>query len=190
MFTRRGFLVGLVASAGLTALKPSFAARLERHLDEIGGPLLEVPQRPKLVITAWREMETLHIGDPYEDYPRKTWRQYLLDQGMLPASARQWREISDLYWIEPSDLEKECPLWVGVWARTESSHALAYKYLDRLDLGPVVTTPNPDTGYLTFLDGPCIGSDYLGVQYSCDRALSFLQHRLNELGVGVAIEVM
>jgi hypothetical protein len=152
--------------------------------------LLEVPPRPKLVITACREMGTLHIGDPYGDYPSKSWRQFLIEQGDLPRTAREWRQVKDIYGIESSDLKDECPLWVDAWARTESSNALAFNYLERLDLGPVVTTPNPETGHLTFIDGACPGNDHLGVEYSCDRALSFLQHRLNELGVGAAIEVV
>jgi len=77
MITRRGFLRVLAAGAGLAAMKLSFAARLERYLAEHNAPLLEAPERSSLIITACRDMGSLHIGDPYEEAPFKTWREYL-----------------------------------------------------------------------------------------------------------------
>jgi hypothetical protein len=94
MITRRGFLRVLAAGAGLAAVKLSFAARLERYLAEHNAPLLEAPEHPSLIITACRDMGSLHIGDPYEGAPFKTWREYLEDQGeIVPGERIDFRRL-------------------------------------------------------------------------------------------------
>src|SRR5690349_15063680 len=83
MITRRGFIGFLAAGAGLAAAKLSFAARLERYLAEHGAPLIEAPSNPKRIITACRAKGSLHIGNPYERMPYRTWRQQLERSGLI-----------------------------------------------------------------------------------------------------------
>jgi hypothetical protein len=191
MITRRGFFGFLAASVGIVA-KVSFASRLERYLVEHNAPLLEVPQRPSTIITACREMESLNIGDPYKYPEPKTWRRYLEDVGdIVPGKRISFRRLYDDHGMKQKELDEECPdyIWFPNWCRTESPNAEAFFYLSRLDLGPELDGSKPGSPYLHFQDGPCPGSDYLGVQFSCDRALSLLQNRLNELGTGAAVVV-
>jgi hypothetical protein len=131
--------------------------------------------------------------DPYEETPFKTWREYLEDQGeIVPGKRIDFRRLRADHGIWPRELDTECPsdYWIDNWCRRESSNALAYRYLERLDLGPILDGRDAEMGYLDFVDGACPGNDYLGVQYSCDRALSHLQNRLNELGTGAAVAVV
>jgi (p)ppGpp synthase/HD superfamily hydrolase len=56
-------------------------------------------------------------------------------------------------------------------------------------IGPVLRGRSGEVGELEFMDGPHPGSNYLGVHARDDLSISLLQHRLNVLGTGIAVEV-
>ena len=75
---------------------------------------------------------------------------------------------------------------VDTWARVDSPNAKAFRLLEDLDLGPNLVGKDA-VGEIRFIDGPCPGNDYLGVEVDCDITISLLQKRLNELDTGIAI---
>ena len=76
--------------------------------------------------------------------------------------------------------------YIDSWSRHESPTAIAYNYLESLDLGPILNEPG-GVGEIYFIDGECPGNDYLGVNVPDDLSLSLLQERLNQLNQGVRI---
>ena len=72
--------------------------------------------------------------------------------------------------------------------RTDSPNARAYRLLENLDLGPSLTGQDA-VGELRFMDGPCPGNDYLGVEAADEATISLLQKRLNELDTGIRLSM-
>jgi hypothetical protein len=89
----------------LAAVTLSFAARLERYLAEHNAPLLETPDNPSLIITACGEKASLHIGNPYELAPCKTWRDYFEERGEIVRGERiDFSRLRNEYWVWPRQL--------------------------------------------------------------------------------------
>ena len=80
-------------------------------------------------------------------------------------------------------------MWFDTWARTESPNAIAYRYLDRLNLGSQLDGEKA-IGGIRLIDGPMPGNDYLGAEAEDAVSVSLLQQRLNELDTGVRIELI
>ena len=74
--------------------------------------------------------------------------------------------------------------------RVASPNALAFKLLEDLDIGPKLAGPGDEVGGLEFIDGDAPGHDYLGVHADDALSISLLQHRLNELDTGIAVELI
>ena len=74
------------------------------------------------------------------------------------------------------------------WCRTDSPNARAYRLLEKLDLGPNLTGKDA-VGEINFIDGPCPGNDYLGVEAPTQLDISLLQKRLNDLNTGIRITI-
>ncbi|MEX0324999.1 MAG: hypothetical protein AB3N33_02800 [Puniceicoccaceae bacterium] len=71
----------------------------------------------------------------------------------------------------------------GYWLRHESSTAMAYHFLEPLDVGPHIRHPDGEVvGELSFVDGPFPGCDSLFVKTDDGLSLSCLQWRLEQLG--------
>jgi hypothetical protein len=77
---------------------------------------------------------------------------------------------------------------VDTWARVDSPNARAYHLLEDLDLGSNLIGTDA-IGEIRFIDGPCPGNDYLGVEAPSMIDVSLLQKRLNELRTGISISV-
>ena len=91
---------------------------------------------------------------------------------------------------EPIDMNVQMDEWTvwDWWGPRDSCTARAYHYLESLDLGSEFDGPNA-VGGLDFVDGPCPGNDYLGVEALDPVSVSLLQKRLNDLGTGIKVEL-
>jgi hypothetical protein len=186
MITRRAFLIG----AG-SALTLSIVDKFVWHLDNKGKPLIEKPKDTgKVLFVHGDDDYRIDLGRTPEKFPTVTWREFLVEKlgHPNPTTLSQFREIYYNYDIKPRDLDTECDSYFGYWDQNESPTALAYNLLDGLDIGPVLKGPGDEVGGLEFIDGDAPGHDYLGVHADDDLSISLLQHRLNELGTGIAVE--
>ena len=130
------------------------------------------------------------LGNPEEGPPEMTIREFCLRYGEGDPET-WWREE----WLgadesEPIDVDMQMDEFAVAdrWLRTDSCTARAYHYLERLNLGADFNGPNP-IGGLDFIDGPCPGNDYLGVEAWDPVSVSLLQQRLNDLGASIKIEM-
>ena len=184
-FTRRQFLLSTAGAAGGFIL-PSFYTQALEFLAETGEPLLTPPKRvvDELIICTDRGWE-LNFGDPWEQVPDMTWREFL-----TRYHPETLDELDDHWGLEESELDDEAPWdWVvGPWCRIDSPNARAYHLLDNLDLGPDFSKPKA-VGGLLFTDCPCPGNDYLGVSVEDEISVSLLQQRLNDLDTGIRISI-
>jgi hypothetical protein len=98
----------------------------------------------------------------------------------------------DWCWDEDEDVDFDAQMdWWDVvdnWARVDSPNAKAYRLLEDLDLGPDLVGENA-VGEIRFIDGPCPGNDYLGVEVPTLVDISLLQKRLNELNTGIRVSL-
>ena len=137
-FTRRQFLLSTVGAAGGFIL-PSFYSRALEFLDQFGEPLLEPPKRvvDELIICSELDGE-LNLGDPWEQVPTMTWREFLTRYN--PDSLDELEDWD----LEESQLDDEAPEYTVVdpWSRVDSPNARAYHLLESLDLGPDLTGVN------------------------------------------------
>ena len=181
-FTRRQFLLSTIGAAGGFIL-PSFYSRALSFLDQFGEPLLEPPPRivDELVICSERDNE-LNLGDPWEQVPDMTWREFLTRYHSGPyGQPEEWG-------LEEVQLDDDAP-WDTVaedWCRVDSPNARAYRLLENLDLGPDLTGSKA-VGGLVFTDCPAPGNDYIGVAVEDDLSISLLQQRLNDLNTGIKV---
>jgi hypothetical protein len=188
MITRRSFLIGVGS-----ALTLPIVDKFVWHLDNNGLPLIERPSDPSKVLIVNRgDNYRIDLGRAPDEYPTATWREFLVDKlgHPNPTTLSQFRQLYYDYGIKPRDLDTDCDCYFEYWDQTESPNALAYKLLDELNIGPKLTGPSEEVGGLEFMDGPAPGHDYLGVHADDGLSVSLLQHRLNELGTGIAVELM
>lgn len=189
--TRRAFIVG----AG-SALTLPIVSKFEWFIRNEGRPLIEVPRHPvDTLFVGLYSHGQITLGPEISSPPTITWREYLTQNeawGDLPTRRSELREICNEYGIEPESLDSECDseFWIDSWGRTESPNARAYHLLSTLDLGPELCGGPGEVGELSFVDGPAPGNDYLGVHVYDDLSISLLQHRLNELGENIVVEVV
>ena len=188
MITRRTFLIG----AG-SALTLSIVDKFVWHLDNKGLPLIQKPKNPSKVLFVNMAYENqINLGRPPFDPPTGTWRELLVDAlgYKNPTTLSQFRKLYDDYGVKPRELDTECDCFFECWDRVASPNALAFKLLEDLDIGPKLAGPGDEVGGLEFIDGDAPGHDYLGVHADDDLSISLLQHRLNELDTGIAVELI
>ena len=184
-FTRRQFLLSTVGAAGGFIL-PSFYARALEFVDQFEEPLLEPPKRVVDELIICQEFEgELNLGDPREEPPDMTWREYLTryHPGSLDEFEFHWE-------LEEAQLDDAAP-WdkvIDSWGQFDSPAARAYHLVESLDLGPDLTGPKA-VGGLISIDGSCPGVDYLGVRAEDDISISLLQQRLNDLKTGIKVSL-
>jgi len=188
MITRRTFLIG----AG-SALTLSIVDKFVWHLDNKGVPYIQKPENPSKVLFVDRAYDyEINLGRFPDDYPTGTWRELLVD--MLghknPTALSQFKELYYDYGVKPHELDTECDDYYEYWCRIASPNALAYNLLEGLNIGTKLAGPGDEVGGLEFIDGDAPGHDYLGVHADDDISISLLQHRLNELNTGIAVEVI
>tara|TARA_B110000503_G_scaffold35622_1_gene58213 strand:- start:12544 stop:13107 length:564 start_codon:yes stop_codon:yes gene_type:complete len=182
--SRRQFLLSTAGAVGGFIL-PSFYHRALEFLDQFGEPLLEAPKLivDELIICSEREGE-LNLGDPWEQPPEMSWRELL-----TRYKPETLDNVEDDWEITESQLDDQADWdWViYFWCRSDSPNARAYRLLDSLDLGPVLTGQKA-VGGLVFTDGPCPGNDYLGVAVEDEISASLLQKRLSDLNTGIKVK--
>ena len=188
MITRLAFVIGVGS-----ALTLSIVDKFVWHLDNKGLPLIQQPENPSEVLFVDRAYDyEINLGRYPDDYPTGTWRELLVD--LLgyknPTTLSQFRELYYEYGVKPRELDTECDDYYESWALSKSPNVLAYNMLEGLDIGPKLVGPGNEVGGLEFIDGDAPGHDYLGVHADDALSISLLQHRLNELDTGIAVELI
>jgi hypothetical protein len=192
--SRRHFIAGAsAATAGL--IVPSFAERVLAHVANFGEPLLELsPQTNCLWHALPVDLEDsrgyllIDTSVPYSlEAPDMTWRQYLEIRGEPVETWLEDRNLKPDQLDEPAD-RVHMQNW---WDSTAGPSARVFNRMTGLEhqLGPQLTTPGSELGYVAFESGQYPGSWDQWVDVSCDAGLSCLQHRLNELRTGFRIEI-
>lgn len=182
--SRRQFILG--TAAGL--ILPSYYDKVLAYWESHGEALIEVPKKTEIeLIAVDRGGDGLQLnwGDPWEEPPEMTVREF----------ARRYFGDEE-YFIElreegpDIDLDAQMDWWdvVDCWGRVDSPNAKAYRLLESYDLGPDLVGKDA-VGEILFIDGPCPGNDYLGVEAPSLVDLSLLQKRLNELKTGIRISI-
>jgi hypothetical protein len=182
VISRRQFLLG--TGAGL--ILPSFFERALAYWENHGASLLDTARNADIQLFAvdrGGDGLELNWGDPWEEPPKLT-RRELAEKyyGGIDHYECYLEEDPDF------DLDEEADILevVDAWARVDSPNARAYRLLERYDLGAAFSGPER-VGEIRFIDGPCPGNDYLGVEAPSPLDLSLLQHRLNQLNTGIQI---
>jgi hypothetical protein len=205
---RRDFLslCGLVAGS---CLVPDAIARVIRDTCVLADqPYLILPRDPSDTLYALTTDGTtdfmLHYGDPFAANDPPTWNEYF--QEFEGFSFKDKKSVSQ-WWIEqvgdPED--EDDPMTIkadetidGValekWENRQEMHdgpaALAYRMLEDMPLddgrGEV---GGQRLGRLRFIEGDRPGSNLTYVEAPDLATLACLQHRLNELGQNIAIEI-
>ena len=181
--TRRQFIVG--TATGL--ILPSFYDKVFTFFENTGEAYLEPPRQANTdLFTAVDRGEgfQLNLGDPYEEPPQLTYREYA--RTCLNDNGEYLEELIE----EGFDLDAEMDLisYIDDWAYNASPNAKAYRLLESLDIGPDFASEHA-VGQLHFYDCPSMCSDYLGVHAEDEVSLSLLQKRLNDLDTGIRIKV-
>ena len=183
--SRRQFILG--ATAGL--ILPSFYDKVLTFYENTGEALIEAPRNPETELIAIDRGADgafeLNCGDPWEEPPEMTVREF----------ARRYFGTEE-YFIElreegpDIDLDAQMEWWdvVDTWSYVDSPNAKAFRLLAGLDLGTELTGKDA-IGEIRFIDGPCPGNDYLGVECPSPLDISLLQKRLNDLNTGIRISM-
>ena len=185
MISRRDFLIGAGSGLVLPRFFEKALARYENH----GEALLLPPEHARTTLTATREYCNnfqLFLGNVSEEPPSMTVAEYVERYSFLSME-----EAAEEYAEWGLSLDDEMP-WYNVfdaWCRKDSPNARAYELLSRFDLGCLRAHGDKKVGEILFINGPCPGNDYLGVEAPTELDLSLLQYRLNELRSGVHIEL-
>jgi len=203
---RRSFL-SLCGLAAGSCLVPDAVARIIRETCVLADqPYLILPRNPRSTLYALstdRKSEfMLHLGDPSEETPLPTWKEYFDEYEGIDISDKEavedwWRDQvgdpeEDPITIQADDeidgaaLEK----WENQQEMHEGPSARAYRLLEDLPLddGRGVGGDSP-LGELRFIEGDRPGSNLTYVEAPDLAALACLQNRLNELDENFAIEI-
>lgn len=201
---RRDFLTLSGLALG-SILIPSSVARAIRETCLLERqPLLVAPRRVAGILYAVDESGefTLHYGDPYAEPDPPTWEEWLDSRGV---DANDTEEVGkwfrEQYGYEPGEepeIDPEGPIdgdalanWMDWdYELQESPAATAFRYLQDLPLCPDRhSVSDSPLGRLSFTEGDRPGSNLTFVEAADLSTLACLQHRLNELGEGTAIEI-
>ena len=186
---RRQFLVRAAATVG-AIITPPFVREAKGYIQHRAGPLLVPPAEPAIrTLTAMFRPRGygLYLGDPTECAPTFTWREFAEEQGY------DGREDALAFIVEQNDvtlrearemIDEEVADWrvSEWWDPTYSPSAVAFEYLDELDLGPEFGECGRARGEISFIEGYRPGDSTVIVEVADDLSLSLLQARLNELG--------
>lgn len=190
---RREFLIRSFGGVACAVLAPDFIRSALDHIQGTDQPLIVPPKKPGDILYAVDTDEDFQLNlGPYDSEPPViTWREYIKQYMEEDPDEFGEYHLEDDYGIAPDQLDEDCDtaFYFDAWCRSESPHARAVRYLESLELGPYSTRNGVEVGGLTFYDGPCPGSDYLGVHADDKVSLSCLQERLNQLGESIEIRV-
>ena len=181
--SRREFILG--TAAGL--ILPSFYDKVFTFYENTGEALLQAPRKTAIELIAidWGGSGyELNLGDPHQEPPEMTVREFAIRYFGSDEEFVDCRDEEDV------NFDAQMDEWdvLDTWARQESPNARAYRVLENLDLGPQLTGEDA-VGEIRFIDGPCPGNDYLGVEAPTTLDISLLQKRLNDLDTGIRISM-
>jgi hypothetical protein len=186
-YSRREFIIGSAgAAAGL--ILPSWYDKASSFFENHGEPLLEVPPDPEIELFAvdrggCGELE-LNWGDPWCEPPEMTTREFAIRYFGGEEYYRTAYDEEDIDW----DAKADYWLVLTTWIRRDSPSARAYRLLEGFDLGPAFSGKDP-VGEIEFIDGPCPGNDYLGVQAADQMSVALLQKRLTDLDARIKVSM-
>ena len=183
--TRRQFLLS-TAGAAAGAIIPAFYYRALSFFEQHGEPLLQPPEHftEELIVADINGYPELSLGDPYDEPPELTFREYAArygEQGIENYRKHFWSlpETPD----KPMDWEQLAVLW----SLYDGPAARAHHYLQSLDLGPSLSGPDA-VGGLDFITETNMGGwPWRVVRADDPVTLSLLQRRLNDLGSGIRV---
>ena len=200
---RRDFLTLSGLALG-SILIPSPVARLIRETCvERAEPLLMAPRAVRRTLYAVDEAGgyTLNWGDPYADAKPPSWEEYLDSKGVDTCDPDSIKEyFREQFCCDPGE-EPEVTIsdpiegyayenWLEwEYELQESPTAAAYRYLDGLPICPDRADRSDALGSLSFIEGDRPGSNLTYAQAPDLSTLACLQHRLNELNEGTAVEI-
>jgi hypothetical protein len=188
MITRRKFLIGAGSALTLPTVN-----KFIWHIDSKGHPLIEKPSNPRktLFVDQFDDFR-IDLGREPEEYPTATWREFLVDKlgYKTPTTLSQFRDLYNEFGLKPRELDTDFDGYFEYWDQTEGPSALAYRLLEELNIGPKLAGPCNEVGGIKFVDGDSPGHDYIGVHAYDNLSISLLQNRLNELGTGIALELI
>jgi hypothetical protein len=129
--SRRQFVLG--TAAGL--ILPSYFDKVFTYFENHGEALLEAPRDPQIELIAdfdLGEEYELNLGDPYQEPPEMTVREYACRYFSGEEDYSNWLEEDDV------DFDRKMDFWevIDTWARTDRPNARAYRLLENLDLRP------------------------------------------------------
>lgn len=200
---RRDFL-SLCGLAAGSCIIPVRIARAIRDTCVLGGqPYFVNAPASGSVLYAVKETCSefiLHLG---EETGPPTWREYLDEsQGINPddvEAINEWQR--DQYGVEAGEenviaLDEQIDeLALDQWLEwdyslRDSPEAQAYRYLETLPLSDrKLRGPGDPLGSLSFIEGDRPGSNYTYTEAPDLATLACLQHRLNQLGENIRIEI-
>ena len=182
--SRRQFILG-ASGAAAGFILPSFYDKALSYFENHGEPLIVLPKESdiELLVCNYGSYQ-LHLGDPTKGPPAMTYREYAI---------WNYGSVEDyLYDSDPEDIDLDAIVepWMVEenWYRSDGTTAQAYHLLAPYDLGPEFSGAE-SVGSLEFIDGPCPGNDYLGVEAADLISISLLQKRLNDLNTGIRISM-
>ena len=181
--SRRQFILG--TAAGL--ILPSYYDKVLSYFENHGEPLLQAPKHATTDLFAL-DLEgnsfRFNLGDPWAEPPEMTVREFAIH---YYESEEEFVQNWDYEEVDFDQLMDPNVVY-DLWERTASPHARAFHLLKSLDLGPDLSGGEA-VGEIKFIDGPCPGNDYLGVEAPSEVDISLLQKRLNELDTGIRISM-
>lgn len=185
MISRRHFLLG--TGAGLVL--PCFFERALAVYENHGEALIKQPQRVNTTLVATRDFcdnFQLLLGGVPEQPPTMTVADYVERYNCLTLE-----EATEEYAEYGLSLEDEMPqdFVIDAWCFHDSPNAQAFRLLSDLDLGRLTASGGQKVGDIQFINGPCPGNDYRGVEAPTELDLSLLQDRLNQLRTGILVTV-
>ena len=181
--SRRHFILG--TAAGL--ILPTYYDKVFTFFENHGEPLLEVPKAADidLVAVRWDDYLQLHLGDPHQEPPELTVREF---------AERYYGDLDEYleeYELEGTDPDSLMDSWdvFDTWVYRDSPSARAYHFLQGLELGPDLDGDDA-VGEIRFIDGVCPGNDSFWSEAADEVSLSLLQKRLNDLNTGIRVSLV
>ena len=195
---RRQFLIRSSAAVG-ALVTPQFLQQAQWLITEQDKPLLITPQGQILSTLYVAQSEGKYAlfldGLPNEyDGPSFTWEDFAnqawgYDRAQTIDFLREQEDITKREAIDRLTSRADEYQVFEWWARHASPNALAYHYLDALDLGPEFGRGR-GAGDVRLIDGFHPGNDTLWAEVPDLLSISLLQGRLNELGEGTRLQLL
>ncbi len=205
MLSRRQFLVDGSCAAGAWLVGARLVRLISRLATENDEPYLVAVDHPQFELWAtWFCDEYIFtLGCPYKEMaePQLTWSEWLDRKGVDVSKEKEVREFLEEWgWYCPEDgdiyvppqldaklppeLQQDYSEWEYIMH--EAPTALAYSYLQRLDLADR-EADGEGLGVLEFLEGPFPGNNARLVSTKSVALLGGLQQRLLQLGERVRV---